>query len=133
VTLISGGIPQIPKGDGDGPVQAYIAAMPDWKGQVGRHLDDLVNGVLPDARKAVRWNSPFYGVEGNGWFLSFHCFTNNVKLTWLNGSHLEPPPPVSSKHGDVRYLHIAADDDINDEQLELWIRQAAQAPGEETF
>ncbi len=133
VKLLSGGNPQIPKGDGDGPVQAYIAAMPDWKGEIGRHLDDLVNEVVPHARKAVRWNSPFYGVEDNGWFLSYHCFTKYVKVTWLNGSHLEPPPPLSSKHEHVRYLNITARTDMNDDQLRDWIRQAADAPGDETF
>lgn len=133
VKLLSGGNPQIPKGDGDAPVQAYIAAMPEWKGDIGRHLDDVIGKVIPDVRKAVRWNSPFYGIEGNGWFLSFHCFTNYVKVTWLNGSLLDPPPPVSSKSEGVRYLHIGPDDEIDDEQLTVWIDQAARAPGDELF
>lgn len=133
VTLLAGGNPQIPKGDGAEPVQAYIAAMPDWKGEIGRHLDGLVDDVVPDVRKAVRWNSPFYGVDGNGWFLSYHCFTKYVKVTWLNGSQLDPPPPVTSKDERVRYSHIAADDDIDDAQFRDWIRQAAHAPGDDLF
>ena len=133
VPLLSGGNPQIPKGDGDSPVQAYIAAMPEWKSAIGRHVDDLVNDVAPEVRKAVRWNSPFYGIEGRGWFLSYHCFTNYVKLTWLNGAQLEPPPPLVSKHEHVRHLNVAEHDDIDDEQLRDWIRQAAALPGEETF
>jgi hypothetical protein len=133
VVLLSGGNPQIPKGDGDGPVRAYIAAMPDWKGEIGRHLDDLINKVVPDVRKAVRWNTPFYGIEDNGWFLSVHCFTRYVKVTFLNCAHLEPPPPEASKYDNVRSLHIAEDDAIDDDQLEDWIRQAASAPGDDTF
>jgi hypothetical protein len=133
VPLLSGGNPQIPKGDGDGPVQDYIAAMPDWKGDIGRHLDRLIAEVVPHARKAVRWNSPFYGVPDNGWFLSFHCFTKYVKVTWLNGADLDPPPPLPSKVERVRYLHIAADDVIDDDRLADWIRQAAQAPGDDLF
>ncbi len=132
-TLLSGGNPQIPKGDGDAPVQAYLAAMPDGKGEIGRHLDELIDEVVPDVVKAVRWNSPFYGVEGNGWFSSMHCFTKYVKVTWLNGSHLEPLPPQKSKDGNVRYLNIAEDDEIDDEQLRDWIRQAADLPGEDLF
>jgi hypothetical protein len=133
VPLLAGGNPQIPKGDGDGPVQDYIAAMPDWKGDIGRRLDDLVNEVVPDVRKAVRWNSPFYGVQDNGWFLSLHCFTKYVKVTWFNGAELDPPPPLASKVERVRSLHIGADDVIDDDQLSDWIRQAAQAPGDHLF
>ena len=133
VKLLAGGNPQIPRGDGDEPVQAYIAAMPEWKGEIGRLVDDLINEVVPEARKAVRWNSPFYGVEGNGWFLSYHCFSKYVKVTWLNGSHLDPPPPLVSKHDHVRYLNVAEKDDVDDDQLREWIRQAAALPGEETF
>lgn len=133
VKLLSGGNPQIPKGDGDAPVEAYIAAMPGWKGDIGRHLDDLVSGAVPDVRKAVRWNSPFYGVAGNGWFLSLHCFTKYVKVTWLNGAQLDPPPPVTSKDERVRYSNIAAVDDIDDDQFRDWIRQAAAAPGDDLF
>ena len=133
VTLLAGGNPQIAKGDGDGPVQAYLAAMPGWKGVIGRHLDDLVREVVPDARRAVRWNSPFYGVEGNGWFLSYHCFAHYVKVTWLNGARLEPPPPASSKHEHVRYSNIGEHDEIDDEQIRSWLRQAASRPGDDTF
>ncbi len=133
VKLLAGGNPQIPKGDGDEPVQAYIAAMPEWKGEIGRHLDDLVNEVAPEACKAIRWNSPFYGVEGNGWFLSYHCFTKYLKLTWFNGADLEPPPPLDAKAEGVRYFHIAENDDLDDDQLRDWIRQAAALPGDETL
>ena len=131
--LLSGGNPQIPKGDGDEPVQAYIAAMPGWKHDVGRQIDDLVVRTVPDVQKAVRWNSPFYGVDGQGWFLSFHCFTKYVKLTWLNGASLDPVPPVDSKHPDVRYSHISEDDDFDEAQLATWIEQASDLPGEQLF
>lgn len=133
VKLLSGGNPQIPKGDGDAPVQAYLAAMPDWKGVIGRHIDDLVGEIVPDVCKAVRWNSPFYGIEGDGWFLSFHCFTKYVKLTWLNGAQLDPLPPIAATDERVRYSHIAADDVIDDDQLRAWIRQASGAPGDHLF
>ena len=107
--------------------------MPDWKGVIGRRLDGLVDEVVPDVRKAVRWNTPFYGIEGKGWFLSYHCFTKYVKVTWLNGGQLEPPPPLTSKYDHVRYLDIAEADDIDDGQLSDWIRQAASLSGDETF
>lgn len=132
-TLLSGGNPQIPKGDGDAPVQAYIAAMPGWKHEVGRYLDDVVVRTVPNVRKAVRWNSPFYGIEGRGWFLSFHCFTRYIKVTFLNGGSLLPQPPVTSKHDDVRYLHIDETGEVDEAQLVDWIRQAAELPGEELF
>ncbi len=131
--LLSGGNPQIAKADGDAPVQAYIAAMPGWKRNVGRHLDALVVDTVPEVRKAVRWNCPFYGIEGQGWFLSFYCFTRYVKVTFLNGAALRPLPPVASKHDDVRYLNIHEDDEIDDEQLASWIRQASRLPGENLF
>ena len=131
--LLSGGNPQIPKGDGDAPVQAYIAAMPGWKREIGRYLDSLIERNVPEVRKAVRWNSPFYGIEGRGWFLSFHCFTKYIKVTFLNGGSLRPPPPVESKHEDVRYLHIHEDEQIDDERLGKWIRQASDLPGDELF
>ena len=131
--LLSGGNPQIPKGDGDGPVQAYLAAMPGWQRDVGRHLDELVVRAAPHVRKAVRWNSPFYGVEGDGWFLSLHCFTNYVKLTWLNGASLRPAPPIASKHGDVRYSKVHEGEVIDDAQLTRWIRQAVKLPGDALF
>lgn len=131
--LLAGGNPQIPKGDGDGPVQDYIAAMPGWKQDVGRFLDELVVRAVPEVRKAVRWNSPFYGIEGRGWFLSYHCFTKYIKVTFLNGGALRPLPPVSSKHQAVRYVHIHEDEPVDEEQLADWIRQAAELPGEELF
>ena len=129
VRLLSGGNPQIPKGDGDGPVQAYIAAMPGWKQEAGRRLDRLVVEVVPGVRKAVRWNSPFYGSETGGWFLSFHCFTRYVKVTFFDGAVLEPPPPraVEGRAGAV--LHVPEDGTIDEEQLREWIRQASALPG----
>ncbi len=134
--LLSGGNPQIPKGDGDGPVQAYIAAMPGWKSGLGRELDALVVRCVPGVRKAVRWNSPFYGVEGRGWFFSFHCFTKYVKVTFLNGASLEPLPPGTSKHPDVRYLDIRENDlggELSEDQVADWVKQAAELPGEDLF
>ncbi len=131
--LLSGGNPQIPKADGDAPVQAFIAAMPGWKRDVGRHLDALIVRAVPDVRKAVRWNTPFYGIEGQGWFLGFHCFTRYVKVTFLRGASLRPVPPVASKHKEVRYLHIHEDEQLDDGQLADWIRQAADRPGERLF
>ncbi len=133
VKLLSGGNPQIPKGDGDEPVQAFIAAMPEWKGEIGRHLDDLVNEMVPGVIKAIRWNSPFYGIEDDGWFLTYHCFTNYVKVTWLNGARLDPAPPVTSKDERVRSLHIGRDDDTDDALLRDWIRQSAGLPGDPIF
>ena len=131
--LLSGGNPQIAKADGDAPVQAYIAAMPGWKSDVGRRLDALIVRTVPNVRKAVRWNSPFYGIEGYGWFLSFHCFTKYVKVTFLNGASLRPLPPVESKHQNVRYFHIHEDDQIDEELVANWIRQASELPGENLF
>lgn len=133
VKLLSGGNPQIPKGDGDAPVQAYIAATPGWKQPIVRKLDRLVERVVPDVRKAVRWNSPFWGVEGRGWFLSCHGFTRYVKLTFLRGDLLDPLPPETSKHPHVRYLHIHEDDAFPEAQLEAWVRQAAAGPGDGLF
>lgn len=133
VRLLSGGNPQIPKGDGDAPVQAYIAAMPEWKSGVGRRLDDLIARTVPEARKAVRWNSPFYGIEGRGWFLSYHVFTRYVKVTFLNGGALSPLPPVESKDKDTRYYHIYEDGQIDEELVVSWVRQAAALPGWEGF
>lgn len=133
VTLLSGGNPQIPKGDGDAPVQAYIAAMPDWKADVGRRLDALVTRALPKVQKAVRWNSPFYGVEGNGWFLSFHCFNKYVKVVFLRGTALTPLPPIESKDPNTRYYHVLEDGQIDEKTLTSWIKQAAKLPGEALF
>lgn len=127
--LLSGGNPQIPKGDGDGPVQDYIAAMPDWKQPIGAAIDALVSETVPDVRKAVRWNSPFYGSPDGGWFLSYHCFNRYVKVTFFDGAELDQPPPETSKDPKVRYLHIHEDDEIDREQLGSWIEQASGLPG----
>ncbi len=131
--LLSGGNPQIAKADGDAPVQAYIAAMPGWKGDVGRYLDDLIVQTVPEVRKAVRWNSPFYGIEGQGWFLSYHCFTKYIKVTFLRGTQLNPLPPVESKDPNTRYLHIYEGEQVDEEQLKNWLRQAAGMPGDPLF
>ncbi len=127
--LLAGGNPQIAKADGDAPVQAYIAAMPGWKHDVGRQLDALIVGAVPDVQKAVKWNSPFYGIEGQGWFLNFHCFTKYVKVAFFRGTSLSPLPPGESKSKDVRYLDIHEDDQVDEELLTSWIRQAAELPG----
>jgi hypothetical protein len=130
-TLLSGGNPQIPKGDGDAPVQAYIAAMPGWKSQAGRRLDAIVARAVPGVRKAVKYNSPFYGAEGQeGWFLSFHVYARYIKIAFFRGALLDPVPPVASKQGDTRYLHIHEEDRIDDAQLAEWVRQASRLPGE---
>jgi hypothetical protein len=127
--LLSGGNPQIAKADGNAPVQKYIAAMPGWKRDVGRKLDALVTRAVPGVRKAVKWNSPFYGMEGQGWFLSFHCFTRYVKVTFFNGGSLKPLPPGASKHKTVRYLDIHQDEKIDEAQLRAWVKQASRLPG----
>ena len=128
-TLLAGGNPQIAKAEGDAPVQAYIAAMPGWKSEVGRRLDALVVRSVPGVRKAVKWNSPLYGVEGQGWFLSFHTFTRYIKLTFFRGVALRPVPPGKSKHEEVRSLDLYEDDPLDEVQLATWIRQAAALPG----
>lgn len=129
--LLSGGNPQIPKGDGDGPVQAYIAAMPGWKQAVGRELDALIGQALPQVRKAVKWNSPFYGAPGaEGWFLSFHCFARYVKVAFFRGASLVPPPPETSTQAQVRYLHVHEDEALDAGRFVDWVRQASQLPGE---
>ncbi|MFZ0460012.1 MAG: DUF1801 domain-containing protein [Rhodoplanes sp.] len=128
--LLAGGNPQIAKADGDAPVQAYIAAMPGWKRDVGRRLDALIARTVPGVRKAVKWNSPFYGVEGQGWFLSFHCFTTYVKVAFFRGASLRPVPPGESKHKDVRYLDIREDDQLDEAQFAAWVKQASLLPGE---
>jgi len=128
--LLSGGNPQIPKGDGDAPVRAYIAAMPGWKRDVGRRLDAIIVRAVPGVHKAVKWNSPFYGVEGNGWFLSFHCFTKYVKVAFFRGSSLRPLPPGKSKRKEVRYLDIHQDDRLDEAQFAAWVKQASQLPGQ---
>ena len=127
--LLSGGNPQIPKGDGDAPVQAYITALPGWKKQAGAKLDKLVENTVPGVRKAVKWNSPFYGVEGQGWFLSYHAFAKYLKVTFFRGAQLEPLPPVGSKDPNTRYVHIEEDQPVDERQLADWIRQAAAIPG----
>ena len=133
VRLLSGGNPQIAKADGDAPVQAYIAAMPGWKRAAGQRLDALIERNAPAARKAVRWNSPFYGIEGNGWFISYHCFAKYIKVTFFRGTSLSPVPSVASKHGETRYFHIY-EDGLQDEALMAdWIRQASALPGDELF
>jgi hypothetical protein len=127
--LLAGGNPQIAKGDGDVPVQAYIAAMPGWKRDVGGLLDAIVTRTVPDVRKAVRWNSPFYGMEGQGWFLSFHCFTKYVKVTFFNGVSLHPLPPGESKDANTRYLDIYETDQLDEAQFGAWVEQASQLSG----
>ena len=127
--LLSGGNPQIAKGEGAAPVRAYIAAMPEWKGAIGKRLDALIGRTVPRVRRAVKWNSPFYGVEGQGWFLSFHVFTRYVKVAFFRGAALKPPPPGPSKDRNVRYLDIDGPDAIDEKQLASWIRQAAAIPG----
>jgi hypothetical protein len=127
--LLSGGNPQIPKGDGDPPVQAYIAAMPGWKSDIGRHLDAIITRTVPDVKKAVRWNSPFYGMEGRGWFLNFHCFTKYVKVAFFDGASLEPLPPGESKDEKVRYLDVYEDDRLDETQFAAWVKQASRLPG----
>ncbi len=128
--LLSGGNPQIPKGDGDAPVQAYLAAMPGWKREVGRQLDALITRTVPGVHKAVKWNSPLYGREGDGWFLSFHCFDRYIKLAFFRGASLNPVPPVASRQKAVRYVHIHEDDVIDEPQLIRWVEQASRLPGE---
>jgi hypothetical protein len=126
--LLSGGNPQIAKGEGDVLVQAYIAAMPGWKRALGKRLDAMVVANVPNVRKAVKWNSPFYGMEGQGWFLSFHVFTRYLKVTFFRGTSLRPVPPGASKHKDVRYVDIH-EDDLDEAQMATWVKQAAALPG----
>jgi hypothetical protein len=128
--LLSGGNPQIAKGDGDAPVQAYIAAIPGWKRDIGRRLDALITRAVPNVRKAVKWNSPFYGKEEKSWFLSFHCFNKYVKVAFFKGASLNPVPPGASKHKDVRYLDLHEDDPFDEAQLAAWVKQASRLPGE---
>jgi hypothetical protein len=127
--LLAGGNPQIAKADGDAPVQAYIAAMPGWKRDLGQRLDALIVEAVPDVRKAVRWNSPFYGVAGNGWFLNFHCFTKYVKVAFFRGASLQPVPPGASKDENVRYVDIHEDEQLDEAQFADWVRQASQLEG----
>jgi hypothetical protein len=131
-TLLSGGNPQIAKGEGDAPVQAYIAAMPGWKRDVGRRLDALIVQTVPGVHKAVKWNSPFYGAKGEGkgegWFLSFHCFARYIKVAFFRGLSLRPVPPVESKSQDTRYFHIPEDGQFDEAQFTAWVKQASQLP-----
>ncbi|WP_274425321.1 DUF1801 domain-containing protein [Chelativorans sp. YIM 93263] len=128
--LLSGGNPQIAKGYGDAPVQAYIAAMPGWKSEVGRRLDATIVRTVPGLHKAVKWNSPLYGIEGQGWFLGIHVFAKYVKVAFFRGASLRPVPPVGSKQKDVRYFHIHEDGRFDEAQFADWVKQASQLPGE---
>jgi hypothetical protein len=128
--LLSGGNPQIAKADGDAPVQAYIAAMPGWKSDLGRRLDALIVRNVPQVRKAVKWNSPFYGIEGQGWFLSFHVFTRCVKVTFFSGMSLQPIPRGGTvKSKDARWIDIHEEDSLDEAQMAAWVMQAAALPG----
>jgi hypothetical protein len=129
VKLLSGGNPQIAKADGDAPVRAYIAAMPGWKRGLGKRLDALIVRNVSNVRKAVKWNSPFYGIEDLGWFLSFHTFTHYVKVSFFRGASLRPVPPGPSKIKDTRYLDIREGDQLDEAQLATWVKQAAALPG----
>ena len=128
--LLSGGNPQIPKAYGDAPVQAYIAAMPGWKQDVGRRLDALITRTLPQVHKAVKWNSPMYGIEGEGWFLSFHCYTHYNKVAYFRGTSLRPVPPGASRTQETRYLDVREDGAFDEAQFADWVRQASRLPGE---
>ncbi|MGH9549749.1 MAG: DUF1801 domain-containing protein, partial [Terriglobales bacterium] len=129
VVLLSGGNPQIAKADGDAPVQAYIAAMPGWKHDLGKRLDSLIMRSVPNVRKAVKWNTPFYGIEGQGWFLGFHCMTKYIKVAFFRGTSLRPVPPGKSKQKEVRYFDIHEGDEFNEAQFAAWVKQASQLPG----
>jgi hypothetical protein len=128
--LLSGDNPQIAKGYGDAPVKAYIAAIPGWKQGVARRVDAIVARAVPGVRKAVKWNSPMYGIEVGVWFLSMHCFTNYVKVAFFRGASLDPIPPGESKQKHVRYLDIRENDKLDEAQLAAWVKQASELPGE---
>lgn len=130
--LLSGGNPQIPKGEGDAPVQAYIKAMPGWKHDMGKRIDSLIEQTVPGVRKAVKWNTPFYGDpdQPGTWFLAYHCFTNYIKVTFFRGTSLSPVPPEKSKTEGTRYLHIREDEDFDEDQFVGWLKQASVLPGE---
>lgn len=130
VRLLAGDNPQIPKGDGDAPVQAYLDAIPGWKQAKARQLDALITATVPDVHKAVKWNSPWYGVEGQGWFLSFHCISRYLKVAFFQGAALDPLPPVDSKQQNVRYLHVFEDEPLDEAQFIAWVKQASALPGE---
>jgi len=127
VVLLSGGNPQITKADGDAPVEAYIAAIPGWKRDIGKRLDGLIVRNAPGVRKAVKWNSPFYGIEGQGWFVSFHVFTRYVKVTFFRGTSLRPVPPGGTSK-EARWIDIH-EDDFDEAQMTIWVKQAAVLPG----
>ena len=129
VRLLSGGNPQIAKAEGDAPVQAYIAAMPGWKREMGARIDAIITRAVPGARKAVKWNSPLYGVEGRGWFLGVHCFARYIKIAFFKGSQLRPEPPGESKDPNTRYLHVTQDEPLDEVRFESWVRQASRLPG----
>ncbi len=129
VKLLTGGNPQIAKADGDAPVQAFIAAMPGWKSDVGRWIDDVIVKTCPNIRKAVKWNSPFYGIEGQGWFAGFHCCTKYIKFAFFRGALLHPVPPGESKQEEVRYFHFYQDTPLDEAQFAAWVTQAAALPG----
>ena len=129
VKLLSGGNPQIAKADGDAPVQTYIAAMPGWKRDIGKRLDALIARSVPGVCKAVKWNTPFYGIEGQGWFLGFHCLTKYIKVSFFRGASLRPVPPGESTQKEVRYLNIHEDEQLDEKLVASWIRQAAELPG----
>jgi len=129
VELLSGGNPRVAKAEGDAPVQQYLAAMPGWKSDVGRRLDALIVRSVPKVQKAVKWNSPFYGLEGKGWFLGLHTFTRYIKLAFFKGASLRPPPPGESKNPETRYVDIYEGDELDEKQLSKWFKQAAALPG----
>lgn len=129
-TLLAGGNPQIPKGEGDAPVQAYLAAMPGWKRALGERLDRLIVRTVPGVHKAVKWNQPFYGNAGDGWFVAFRCFTEYVQVQFFRGGSLDPVPPKAFQQGEVRALDLHEHDDVDEDQLVSWIRQASALPGE---
>jgi len=126
--LLSGDNPQIAKGDGNAPVQAYIAAIPGWKRGIARRIDAIISRAVPHVQKAVKWNSPFYGLPGNGWFLSLHCYTNYVKIVFFRGASLKPVPPIASKQEDVRYLNVG-EGELDEKQFAAWVKQASRLPG----
>ncbi|MFM7539989.1 MAG: DUF1801 domain-containing protein [Planctomycetota bacterium] len=127
---LSGGNPQVPKGDGEAPVQEYISRMPGWKRDLGARIDAMITRLVPEVRKAVRWNSPFYGAGADGWFVSFHVFTHYVKVTFFKGLALDPlPPGGTERSGEARWIDLRENDPIDDDLMESWIRQAAGLPG----
>lgn len=127
--LLAGGNPQVAKGEGNAPLREYLAAMPGWKRAVGRRLDRLIRRAVPGVRTAVKWNSPFYGLVGRGWFLSFHCFTNSIKVTFFRGASLRPHPPGESRHAEVRYLDLRGDEAFDERRFVAWVKQASRLPG----